>query len=138
MVVIAGYNHRQRAGRVRVRSADQHVLFWYAAFLLNISSHVLHELPRHGKRIDADQRHAILTVVEYGHADLAGVVDAVDKALAVAARPLHADCRRDVGFGQTDLEQGRRRLGFGDEQECNRKGYRNGYFFRNGSNLEYQ
>ena len=74
MVELAGQDHARRAGRVRVRRADQHRLGRDAAFLLDPLPHLVDQRPANHQRVDAHQRHPALAVVEHSRADLARVV----------------------------------------------------------------
>jgi len=67
-----------------------------------------HERSRHHEGIDADERYPRRAVVEYHCPHLTWVVQLLMKDLAVAARLLHTDRRRDVALGKARLQNLRR------------------------------
>jgi len=109
VVELAWLDHANRAGRVRMRSGDQHGLGRDATALDDTAPSVVDQRRGHGQGVDADEGRTLLAVVEHGHTDLAGIVERAMKRFVITARLLHADLRADVPFGKAGADGGARR-----------------------------
>ena len=109
VVEFARQNHDGRTGRMRMRSADHHMVGGDPAALLNRLASRGHAGPANAQGVDPDQRHAGFAVVEHRRPHLAAVVKHLVKRLVVSAGLFHAGRGRDIAFGEAGLERRRRR-----------------------------
>ena len=87
-----------------MRSADHHVADTRGGF--HQTTNLLDRLAADHQGVDADERHALLAIVEDARTHLARVVDFLRIDLPIVTRHFHADVGSDVAIGEPHADTG--------------------------------